>query len=167
MANQYKLRIVRGDREFEAEGDKAFVLKMAERFEANLGDGQINLEKAGRRRAGSPEPISAGKVGKQLSVREFIQKLNLKKHTDIALAFGYFIEHNLGKESFTPADINNLYYEAKLEPSNTSQAFILNIRRSFMMESKNPGTPAGGRKFYTLTQSGDEFIKKKLNSTPE
>jgi hypothetical protein len=167
MANQYRLKIVRGDQEFEVEGDKVFVQKMADRFALEFGHTPIRTAGAGKARGPATEAAKGSKTAKQLSVREFIQKLNLKKHTDIALAFGFFLEHSLGKASFTPADINNLYYEAKLEPSNTSQACILNIRRSFMMESKKAGAQAGGRKSYTLTQSGDAFIEKKLAAAPE
>jgi hypothetical protein len=158
MAIQYRLRIVRGDRQFEAEGDEAFVRKMAERFEGDLNAPTPDVKKKG---SGKSEPPTgdAGRTGKEISVREFIQKLALKKHTDLVLAFGYYLEHNLAKAAFTPADINNLYYEAKLETSNTSQAIIQNIKRSLMMEQKNGG---GGRKSYTLTQSGDRFIAEKL-----
>lgn len=170
MAIQYRLRIVRGDQEFEAEGDRAFVLKMADRFSSGAGLVPALEETPSKSKKGASEGgtrVVVEKTGKQISVREFVQKLGLKKHTDIVLAFAYFLEHNLGKPSFTPADINNLYYEAKLEPSNTSQACILNIRRSFMMEDKKAGGEKGGRKAYTLTQTGEAFVQNKLEKPAE
>lgn len=164
MANHYRLKIVKGDEEFEAEGDKTFVLKMADLYANRDKQGSAAPLVAIRKAAGVRESKQqANRTDKQMSVREFIQKLGFKKHTDIVLAFGYFLEHSLGKSSFTPADVNNLYYEAKLEPSNTSQAFIYNIRRSQMMEDKKAGAQKTGRKAYTLTQTGEKFILNKLD----
>ena len=111
----------------------------------------------------SPEkrpPLVHPTAGKSLSIREFIQQLDLKKHTDISLAFGYYLERHQGVTEFTPADINNCYYEAKLEASNTSQMIIQNIKRSYLMQSKKKGEK--GKNRYTLTDSGEKFIESKL-----
>ena len=88
---------------------------------------------------------------------EFIRQIGFRRHTDIVLAFGYYLEQQ-GAKDFTPADVNNCYYEAKMENSNTSQMFILNIRRGYMMEAK--GTK-GGKRRYTLTASGVNFVTAK------
>ena len=153
----FRIRVVRGDFEFEAEGDKKFVLDMLNRFDSTNGE-QPHPRRAGQRRSA---PSSAGK---SLSAREFIQKLGLKKHTDIGLAFGYYIEKNLGRDDFTPADINNCYYEAKMEPSNTSQVIIQNMRFGRIMEAKKPKGSKSNRKTYVLTTTGEEFISKKLSA---
>lgn len=133
--------------------------QMATRFEAMLGDVadiDDNLIKADGKKDFSPTKRST-------STREFIQQIGLKRHTDLAVAFGYYLEHQLGKLEFTPADINNCYYEAKLEPSNTSQSIIQNIKRSYMMEARTKSTSKkGARKRYMLTQSGEDFINRKL-----
>jgi predicted transcriptional regulator len=76
------------------------------------------------------------------------------------LAFGYYLENQSEAFEFTPADINNCYYEAKIESSNTSQMIIQNIRRGFMMLSKSKSDK--GRKRYTLTSSGEKYIETKL-----
>ena len=102
-------------------------------------------------------PLSKGKA---VSIREFIQLLGFKKHTEITLAFGYYLEKQTAAPAFTPADINNCYYEAKIESSNTSQMIIQNIRRGFMMLANRKGTKE--RKRYTLTSSGEKFIEAKL-----
>ena len=158
MADNYRIRIVRQDGEFEAEGDKSFVLEMLDRFEAGTGA----PTKAPKARA--PRKTAEEAAGKALSVREFVQKLGVKRHTDKVLAFGYYLEHHTGKSEFTPADINNCYYEAKMETSNTSQALAQNIKRGFVMEAKGGGKK---RKRYTLTQSGEDTIAKKLTEKPE
>jgi hypothetical protein len=106
-----------------------------------------------------PAPSSTSR-GKLLSIREFIQQLDLKKHTDITLAFGYYLERYTGASQFTPADINNCYYEAKMETSNTSQMIVQNIKRGYMMPSKKKGEE--GKNRYTLTSTGEKFMESKL-----
>ena len=144
MEKGYRVRIVRGDTQFEAEGDKRFVLDMLDRFEAEGGIPELSKTRS-TTTTKQPTP------GKSVSAREFIQRLGLKLHTDRAVAFGYYLEHYSGKAEFTPADVNNCYYEAKMEPSNTSQAFIQNIKRGYIMEGKQ--SKKAGRKTYTLTIS--------------
>ena len=158
----YRLKIVRDGQEFEAEGDKRFVLEMLKRFapQEPLGDAslpsKIQVEKGQSRKA--PVPVR----GRTLSLREFIQQIGLKKHTDITVAFGYYLEKYAGIKEFTPADINNCYYEAKLEASNTSQMIIHNIKTGRMMASKKKQGEKG-RNRYTLTATGESFIESKLS----
>lgn len=158
----YRLKIVYEGREFEAEGDKPFVLEMLKHYGPQAVTGNVTSspsEKALTKRASA---VSRPTTGKSLSIREFIQQLDLKKHTDITLAFGYYLEKHQGVAAFSPADINNCYYEAKLEPSNTSQMIIQNIKRGFLMVAKkSSGKDEKGKK-YTLTGSGEQFIDKKL-----
>ena len=156
MENNYRIKIVREDGEFEAEGDKKFVLDMLAKFE-----GGSDAPKVGGT-SRMKDKASVDLTGKSVSVREFIQRLGLKKHTDIGLAFGYYIEHSLGKASFTPADVNNCYYEAKMETSNTSQMIIQNIKAGRMMPAKKAKSDDSKKKSYTLTTTGEEFIAKRL-----
>jgi hypothetical protein len=159
-AKTFRLRIAREGQEFEAEGDKNFVMGMLERFAPQFGGGQSSrsslTDEKGRGRKGRLEPTG----GKPLSIREFVQQLGLKKHTDITLAFGYYLEKYLDVSEFTPADINSCYYEAKLEASNTSQMIIQNIRSGRLMASRKKGDKAKNR--YTLTASGEGYIESKL-----
>lgn len=154
----YRLRLG----EFEVEGDKDFVLEMVKRYGPHGDPASITSErkekKGYEKRSSLPPPTA----GKSLSIREFVQRMDLKKHTDISLAFGYYLEKHQGVTEFTPADINNCYYEAKLEASNTSQMIIQNIKRGFLMASKKTGDKAKNR--YTLTSSGEKFVESKLSS---
>jgi hypothetical protein len=167
-ARTYRLKIVQEGREFEAEGDKAFVSEMLKRYGPQALP--TSAEPAGQKgeRAGVGKRASAvarPTTGKLLSIREFIQQLDLKKHTDITLAFGFYLEKHQGVSQFSPADINNCYYEAKLEPSNTSQMIVQNIKRGFLMAARGAAAKAReekGKKGYTLTRSGEQFIESKL-----
>jgi hypothetical protein len=134
----YRIRISRGGEEFEVEGDKAFVLKMLERFDpSGIAEPAVDGDPVAKPRRGRTISESPPTKGKSVSIREFVQQLGLKRHTDITLAFGYYLERQADTTEFTPADINNCYYEAKIEGSNTSQMIIQNIRRGFMMLAKS------------------------------
>ena len=150
--NNYRIRFVRGSQEFEVEGDKDFVLDMVEKYEIFSEKFGIPTSTQEVHIIEKEKPLT-DTLTKAVSVGEFIRQLNIKKHTDIVLAFGYYLEKYSGLAEFAPADINNCYYEAKLESSNTSQMIIQNIKRGFIMQSK------GESKSYTLTQSGIEYIE--------
>ncbi len=157
----YRLKI--GD--FEAEGDKAFVSEMLKRYgpQTTLAPAAPPDQKSAKGAKRAMTAVSRPSAGKSLSIREFIQQLDLKKHTDITLAFGFYLEKHQGVSEFSPADINNCYYEAKLEPSNTSQMIIYNIKRGFLMAAKKAKEDKGKKgKGYTLTRSGEQFIESKL-----
>ena len=160
-AKSYRLKIVTGGNEFEAEGDKTFVLDMVKRFGSHsTGISQQIPKHSGEKSADKKFPSSTQPLGKGVSIREFIQQFELKKQTDITLAFGYYIEKYTGVSEFTAADINNCYYDAKMESSNTSQMIVQNIKRGYMMPSKKKGEKGINR--YTLTSSGEKFVETKL-----
>ena len=152
MAQTYRIRMSKGDQQFEAEGDKRFVLDMLKRFEGR------GTPSAAQTRNVAPDPAALAS-SKAVSVGEFIRQLGVKKHTDLVVAFGYYLEAHSGLNDFTPADINNCYYEAKMETSNVSQSIIQNIRRGYIMEAKGDKKAKKGRR-YTLTVSGQKFIGK-------
>src|SRR5437867_29345 len=142
-AKTYRIRIDRDNTHFEVEGDKAFVLQMLKRFE---GGGAIPVKS-------ETTPLAKSvSVSKGMSAGEFIRQFDFKKHTELALAFGYYLEHHSGLKDFTAADINNCYYEAKMDKGNTSQALIYNIRRGFIMPAKGQ---KGNKRRYTLTTTGE------------
>ncbi|OGU35592.1 MAG: hypothetical protein A2068_09455 [Ignavibacteria bacterium GWB2_35_6b] len=152
--NNYRIKIVRDNQEFEVEGDKEFVLEMIEKFET-FSDKQT-LQSYGNEFKEGEKPISKTVSTKPVSVGEFIRLLGFKKHTDIVLSFGYYLEIYGDLKEFSPADINNCYYEAKMESSNTSQMIIYNIKKGFFMPTR------GENKNYTLTQTGIDYIKENL-----
>lgn len=160
-AKSYRLKIVTGTNEFEAEGDKAFVLDMLKRFGPASAGTSLPPSKPSEVRSGDKKGlVTASSTGKTVSIREFIQQFDLKKQTDITLAFGYYLEKHTGVSEFTAADINNCYYNAKMESSNTSQMIVQNIKRGYMMTSKKKAEKGTLR--YTLTGSGEKFVETKL-----
>ena len=159
-ARSYRVKIVRADQQFEVEGDKAFVLQMLRRFESGAVPTAPEVAKHGKSgKGGAVAPLASGKA---VSVGEFIRQFQFKKHTDLVLEFGYYLEKHSGLGDFTAADINNCYYEAKMESSNTSQMIIQNIKRGFLMLAKKGDKLAKGARRYTLTQSGEGHLQKAI-----
>ena len=155
----HRLRLVREGLEFEVEGERDFVLEMIQQFVSNGSPVTAKMSAGAKRREGG-----LGKPSdKVMSVREFILQTESRKHTDLVLAFGYYLEKHSGQPAFAPADINNLYYEAKLDTSNTSQMIIQNVKRGYMMEAKKPEN--GGKKLYVLTNSGEKYIGALLTAS--
>ena len=153
----YRVRIKRGENEIEVEGDKKYITQIIKEFGFENEIGTLVQAKIGVKKETSDIISSKSLIGK-ISTAEFVLKYQLKKHTDLVLGFGYYLEKIKGLEKFTPADITNCYYEAKIESSNTSQMIIQNIRRGFFMQAK--GSKEGkGRIYYTVTQSGISFVE--------
>ena len=162
-AKGYRLKIVHNGIELEAEGDKAFVLDMVKRFASASSNATPTFHPSSEEKPTSKKDSDSPKkinLGKSLSIREFIQQLEIKKQTDVTLAFGYYLEKYNSLPHFSPADINKCYYDAKMESSNTSQMIILNIKSGRLMVAKSPKGKGG--KQYTLTQSGEKFVETKF-----
>lgn len=157
-SSNYKLRLVEGGREFEAEGNEKFIEKMLSRFwgaaAAPKGDGAARSQKQ----------APTAKHTKPASVVEFIRPFGAKKHTDLALLFGYYLEKQAGLTDFAAADINNCYYEAKLESSNTSQMLINNIKTGRIMEAKGG---KDSKKRYRLTATGERAVAQMEKDAAE
>jgi len=158
MAIPYRIKFRQGETEFEVEGDRNYVTRTYQDLKEILG-----LSERAKPVLGGAEPkstrssVSKPLGGKTSSPREFIDRYALKRHVDIVLAFAYFLEKIRGLKSFTGADINTCYYEAKVEPSNTSQMIINNIKKGFIMpQSKKQ---KGARTSYTVTRSGEELVE--------
>jgi hypothetical protein len=164
MAVTYRLKFKQGDTEFEIEGDRSYVSRTYQEMKGILGLFQsAKPVLAGDARSTKSAKLVPPKtlVDKAASPREFIDRYGLKRHVDIVLAFGYFLEKTRSLKTFTGADINTCYYEAKVEPSNTSQMIINNIKKGFIMQAGKSGSKKG----YTLTRTGEEFIDGGFKAT--
>jgi len=154
MTIAYRIRFKQGDTEFEIEGDRTYVTRAYQEMKHILGLAQPTRPILADQPKSSKTASTRQSAVKSSSPREFIDGYGLKRHVDIVLAFGYFLEKYRGLKSFTGADINACYYEAKVEPSNTSQMIINNIKKGFIMQSGKSGSKKG----YTLTRTGEGFV---------
>lgn len=155
----YRICIAKGDTRFEVEGDKKFVLQMLAQYgKTDEPSTTLAARPAKSASVKSAAEIASVTVPGKTSVGEFIRQLEVKKHMDLVVAFGYYLEKLAGLASFTVADINNCYYEAKLESSNTSQMIIQNIKKGHMMAAR--GKADKGHQAFVLTRTGEEYVSK-------
>lgn len=163
MDEVFRIKFVNGNQELEVEGSAKFIDDMLTRFSDYIPP--KTSEQKTQKPVDKTEEQKIKQISeKKLSISEFIRKLKFKRHTDMVLGFAYFLEKFSDVKEFSPADINNCYYEAKMESSNTSQMIIQLIRRGHLMQAK---TKDKKKKLYTLTSSGIQFIEDYLSTIKE
>lgn len=102
---------------------------------------------------------------KKLSIKEFL--LEHPPTTDIqrTLAVGYFLETHAGMASFTKAELEKGYRDAKEPtPSNIGVNIKHCIRNGHMMEAEEK---KNNKTAYVITRSGEQFVAagyKKLQA---
>lgn len=105
---------------------------------------------------GGGQETASGASAKKLSIREFL--LQRPPTTDIqrTLAVGYFLETHAGLASFTKAELEKGYSDAKEPaPSNIGVNIKHCIKQGHMMEA---GEKKNNKMAYELTRSGEQFV---------
>jgi hypothetical protein len=113
---------------------------------------RVTQIEAGTTTAGDSKPM----VRKKVSIKEFL--LEKPPPTDIqrTLAIGYFLETHAGMTSFTKADLEKGYSDAKEpKPSNISVNITRCIKAGHMMEADEK---KNNKTAYVVTRSGEEFV---------
>jgi hypothetical protein len=94
---------------------------------------------------------------KKLSIREFL--LEHPPTTDVqrTLALGYYLETREGMSSFTGADLERGYRDAKQSlPSNMSMNINQCIKAGNMMKAKEK---KDNKSAYVVTSTGEHFVE--------
>ena len=97
---------------------------------------------------------------KEISIKEFI--LQKKPSSDVrkALTIAYYFEKFRQIQSFTIADIEEGFKEARETiPTNLSDVIAKNVRQGLIMETKER---KNGKKTWTVTNSGESFIENNF-----
>lgn len=106
--------------------------------------------------AGALHKTASGASAKKLSIREFL--LEKPPATDIqrTLAVGYFLETHTGMGSFSKADLEKGYNDAKEPaPSNIGVNIMHCIKQGHMMEAQSK---KDNKAAYVVTRSGEQFV---------
>lgn len=155
-AKIYRVKIIKGDQQFEVEGDQDFVVRMLEHYgftpQATFNRGVLNLAEE-----------YSDYPSKQVTSLEFIRSLNPKKKSDIALGFAYYLNKYAGKTEFSLADIKNLFYESRFETINLGPIILQHIKRGYIMEARSPNSKT--KRIYMITRAGEDYIEKILTSS--
>ena len=99
---------------------------------------------------------AASAISKKLAIKEFL--LEHPPTTDIqrTLAVGYFLETHAGMASFTKAELEKGYRDAKEPiPSNIGVNIKHCIKQGHMMESEEK---KNNKTAYVITRSGEQFL---------
>ena len=113
--------------------------------------------------AGGGETV-VGSAKKKLSVKEFL--LENPPTTDIqrTLAIGYFLEKYAGLTSFTKADLEKGYSDAREPlPSNIGVNIRHCIKQGHMMEVEEE---KNNKTAYVVTRSGEQFALAGYQKSP-
>ena len=119
-------------------------------------DARITRIESGSSRASANEKVAAPAASKKLSIKEFL--IERPPTTDIqrTLAVGYFLETHLGMTSFTKAELEKGYRDAKeTMPSNIAVNVAQCIKHGHMMEAEEK---KNNKTAYVITRSGEQFI---------
>ncbi len=95
---------------------------------------------------------------KPLSLNEFLMKVSPKSAIDYAVAIAFYLEKIESLDSFTARDIKESFRKVKHGHSNPSQALLDAKTRGLVMTTSDA-------KHYTITGTGEEWVKERLKST--
>ncbi len=119
-------------------------------------DARITKIEAGATGAGGGVKTAASTSAKKLSIREFLLKHPPTTDVQRTLAVGYFLETHESMASFTKADLERGYRDAKHSlPSNMSMNIKHCIKAGNMMEAKDK---KDNKSAYVVTSTGEHFV---------
>ena len=119
-------------------------------------EARVTRIESGSSRASIGGKAAEPAASKKLSIKEFL--LEHSPTTDIqrTLAVGYFIETHAGMTSFTKADLEKGYRDAKEPvPSNISVNIKHCVKNGHMMEAEGK---KNNKTAYIITRSGEQFV---------
>ncbi len=119
-------------------------------------DARITKIEAGTTGAGGGK--TAGRAfAKKLSIREFLLKHPPTTDVQRTLAVGHYLETHEGMGSFTKADLEKGYRDAKHSlPSNMSMNIKQCIKAGNMMDAKEK---KDNKSAYVVTSTGEQFVE--------
>lgn len=117
--------------------------------------------------AGSATPNvdrTSGRLApKKTSIREFLLQHPPNNDVQRTLAVGFFLEKHAGMSSFTAADLEKGYRDAKHKlPSNINMNVNHSIRNGHMMEGEEK---KGNKTAWVLTAYGEEYVLANFAKT--
>ncbi len=118
-------------------------------------DARITQIEGGTKGAGG-DKTAARASAKKLSIREFLLKHPPTTDVQRTLAVGHYLETHEGMGSFTKADLEKGYRDAKHTlPSNMSMNIKHCITAGNMMEAKEK---KANKTAYVVTATGEQFV---------
>lgn len=152
--NNYRIRIKKGEIEFEIEGDKEFVRELFKEF-------KTDMESMPESKIENIQPITSQEeqpIYKKYSIQKIYKSISLKINLDRILFFGYWISKVDGKKEFSIDDILEYFTKFSLnKPSYPSRDFrsLVNKRGHLIVGSNED--------LYSISYDGIQYIEEKLD----
>lgn len=128
---------------------------MDEEIKKILEDHEKRISELERLAQTKPETIQ-----KKLSLKEFILSKKPKDDVQKTIVIGYYLEKYDIFPSFNAKDLEDAFRTAKENvPENINYKVIKNIKKGYMMESKEK---KDNLKAWNLTATGERFIENDL-----
>jgi len=127
-------------------------------------EARVTRIESGSSHATAGEKAAVPAASKKLSIKEFL--LEHPPTTDIqrTLAVGYFLETHAGMASFTRADLEKGYRDAKEPmPSNIGVNIKHCIKNGHMMEAEQK---KNNKTAYLITRRGEQFVPAGYKKPP-
>jgi hypothetical protein len=141
----YRIKVRKGDFEFEVQGDKAWVEGKFK--ELTTQEVVVSIAK------------QVGIESMPATLGEFLdQKGNPSKHTDSIAVFAYWLFKVEKMESFDVKDIITCYDRTrKAKPSNPNQIINQNVANHIFAEAAGE---KDGLKAWVITRTGEEYVEQ-------
>ena len=158
MSNNYRIKIKKGEIEFEVEGDKEFVKELFEEF-------KVDMETIPESKEKSFQPIKSQDGQNQLIQNKYtLQKLykliDPKTNLDRIIIFAYWILKVENCEEFSVNHILKYFKKFKIKkPVNIPRDF-----RSLVVPSKGYLITGETEGFFSLSYDGIQYIEEKLET---
>lgn len=153
--NNYRIRIKKGEIEFEVEGDKEFVKELYEEFETKTeiisGSNTENVQS----KTGQEEQS----IFKKYSISQIYKSMKLKTNLDHIQFFAYWMLKKDDKKEFSINDIMEYFDQFSItKPKNPKRDFttLISLKRGHLKIGSNDDS-------YSLTIDGINYIEEKLN----
>jgi hypothetical protein len=140
----FRIRVRKGELEFEVQGTENFVVDQYNKLNRllHLEQDQVILEE------------------KKISLGEFLDKMQPKAHTEEIVLFAYYSEKMLHKLYFNVTDISDLYSKSKVKsPANINDTINGLVRKGLLIESDEEKE---NLKCWTISRSGIELVKSRM-----
>lgn len=157
MSNNYRIKIKKGEIEFEVEGDKEFVKELFEEFKTEMGS--IPESKPNHIQSIKSQKEKIPPIYQQYSIKQLYRKLNLKTNLDRILFFANWM---LGVENVGEFSIENImqYFKQFIidKPTHPNRDFktLVHPSKGYL----NIGSKDG---LYSLSKEGIQYIEEKIN----
>lgn len=158
QTSRLKQRILDAE-EFVRQLDPTIRQKAFELLVSSMASSEaLQEEQRSRDTSPAPGPRDLARE-KEVSINELVSILGLKTNRDVAVAIGYFYERVEDKDSFDSADIEEGFRKTKRAlPKNPSDLMLKNVQRGLFRVLDD----SGKLNAYDLTQTGIEFVEKRL-----